>query len=233
MGLRDCNGRSSPYVRQENDDIGIAPSEVMADVPRSYNDNDCDSDDELQLPANIRQKVKVKTSRLPNSHTQRKSMSRRAKSPPPPPRSATGDIAGASSRKRKATESLAASEPSSSSRARSHKSTNVTISTGNKHGNLKSLAELDDDSDEDDDDDLITLVGSSPEKDKSPSRRVRPPHSGGSSPLKPRSAFTFMGYHCQMPECAFSASSPQHIRHHYETFQHGRVTRQFTMMRDS
>ncbi|KAI0806132.1 hypothetical protein BC629DRAFT_1144817 [Irpex lacteus] len=263
MGLRDCNGQISPYVRTENDDVCVAPSELMQ----------VDTSALVEAGAGAGNRgVQTNPSLLdPKTPVKRKS-TKRTKSPPPP---LSGP--GTPSRKRKATSS---SSPSKTRERR--KSVNIASTS-----NLSSIAEspdepqaststshttkshttmanshaylADSDADDDDDeDDQATLVGSPfkrPALSNSPPRKtrppissfsskgsIRPPSSSGSvrppsstgkgkgngkasSPLKPKAATTFAGYQCQMPGCTFTASSPQHIKHHYESFQHGRVTR--------
>ncbi len=244
MGLRDCNGQISPYVRTENDDVCVAPSELMQVDASAVVDART-----IGCPAATSSNLSPLES--PKTPVKRRS-TKRAKSPPPP----------TPSRKRKA--------PSSSPTKTRERRKSVNIASTS---NLSSIAESPDEPQastststshnyladpDDDDDDQATLVGSPfkrPALSNSPPRKtllpissfsskgsIRPPSSSGSvrppsstgkgkgngkasSPLKPKAATTFAGYQCQMPGCTFTASSPQHIKHHYESFQHGRVTR--------
>ncbi|KAI0703788.1 hypothetical protein BC835DRAFT_906987 [Cytidiella melzeri] len=204
MGLRDSNSQISPYVRQENDDMGVCPREIMGDAILSV--------DVSTLESDFRSNTKQRTATVNLPKTPDKSTKKRATSLPPPHKAASNTV-DISSRKRKATESPTASALPSSSKARPRKSTGDS--------DLFSILESDDEGEHEDDDDDLTLVGSSPEK--SPPRKIRVPNSRESSPLKPKAAMSFAGYQCQMPGCFFAASSPQHIRHHYETFQHSRI----------
>ncbi|KAI0346064.1 hypothetical protein BDW22DRAFT_1481194 [Trametopsis cervina] len=211
MGFRDTNGQISDYTRQKNDDIGISPPEIMSDSLASVDVStlDLESDGELQETTRSRA-IKIK---LPKTPERRKSTRSRKKSPPP----SRDNMASVASRRRKTTETMVVSPSSSSGRTRQRNSPEII--------DLTTIAESDEEEEEEeeeDDDDMETLVGSSPVK--SPTiHKIRPPNSGGSSPLKPKSAAMFAGYQCQMPGCLFTASSPQHIKHHYNTFQHGRM----------
>lgn len=198
LDLRDGSGAVSRYTRQRNDDLGIVPRDIMPDVPHQVDVHtiEIDSDSESESDA-ARPPASV---RLPSTRT-----SGRKKNVP-------GDRTSSSrTRKRKTPETpeYSSSLPSSS-RTRNTRSRNT-----NAESVLACIAEFEEDDELD--------SASTTAVEISPPRKARPPNSGGSSPLKPKSVMTFAGYQCQMPGCNFSASSPQHIKHHYETFQHGRL----------
>ncbi|KAI0090271.1 hypothetical protein BDY19DRAFT_939320 [Irpex rosettiformis] len=214
MGLRDSNGQISPYVRTENDDICVAPSELMLVDSTSLESNPSMESDvgSSSNPRSISVRLPKATKKLVRHKT-----TKRSKNPSLP---TSNTSSGTNSRKRKATEIPTASTPSTSTKARRRKTTEFKESDDESQAGC-------DRSFDNSDDDQSTLIGSSPEK--SPPRKIRPPNSGGSSPMKPEASVAFTGYQCQMPGCCFTASSPQHIKHHYETFQHGRMTRQLAM----
>ena len=207
MGLRDSNGQISPYVRAANDDIGVAPSDVLLVKPKPLKPDTTEvgsASHEISMSSHLPSPKKTPT---------RRKVSRRIRSPSPYAQPGTSEI---SPRKRKAAQS--------STKTRSHRTSEINTDLSSIIESKYELQHSRNTSYGEPEDDQATLIGSSPEK--SPPRKIRPPNSGSSSPLKPKTASTFAGYQCQMPGCGFTASSPQHIKHHYQSFQHGRVTRQ-------
>lgn len=224
MDLRDAGGRVALYTRQPNDDVGVSPISLMSDGPGHVPASPDVTSVELSDPAVTASDHRRVLVNLPKTPDRRAAVRRRTSEPHPEP-------TAPASRKRKASDSP--SSPPSSSRNRPRRSNSAPDTLPSIIELSESPSSSDSDSDSDYSDDDATMVGSSPIKQQdrdseySPQKiRPRPPHSSGSSgssPLKPASTPSFAPYACHIPGCAFTASSAQHIKHHYESFQHGRV----------